>query len=145
MKHWKLNERYRKRLSGIILELDQFNVVSSTYGSDFSDILLKECAARIKASIRTVDIAFRFEEDAFFILLPETGLSQAFEVSQRIIKNCQEETYNYDGISHYQTVHIGIASLEDGTSITSEIFLVQAEVQLREMKNQEGGKRKRLE
>ena len=51
------------------LDLDNFKSVNDTYGHHAGDILLREVAIRIKATIREVDIAARLGGDEFALLI----------------------------------------------------------------------------
>ncbi len=77
-------ERYRKNLSAILADIDFFKNVNDTWGHDTGDVVLKETAKRLAASIREADHLFRWGGEEFLIVLPETGLAGAVETAEKV-------------------------------------------------------------
>ncbi len=66
----------------ILFDVDHFKSINDTYGHDAGDALLIEIAARLRAQIRTRDMAVRLGGDEFVVLMPGLTLPQA--VSARV-------------------------------------------------------------
>lgn len=77
-------ERYRFRVSLMILDIDNFKRVNDREGHVVADETLRRLARLIKDSIRDVDIATRYGGDEFAIILPETDLIQALDAAERL-------------------------------------------------------------
>ncbi len=78
------HSRYGGEFSLAILDLDNFKAYNDTFGHLSGDVLLREIGARIKASIRTADSAFRYGGDEFAIVLPRTDIESARQVAERV-------------------------------------------------------------
>ena len=66
-------ERTGGLLAMVMLDLDDFKVVNDTRGHGAGDELLRQCAQRLLASMRTGDTAARFGGDEFALLIEDAG------------------------------------------------------------------------
>lgn len=106
-------------LSLIRFDIDTFKAVNDTYGKDAGDDVLKAVAFTIKKNIReSMDIACRDGggADEFNAVLPETSLSDAVALGERIRQQVQAleiETIDRDSrpIKVRVTVSVGVANL----------------------------------
>jgi diguanylate cyclase (GGDEF)-like protein len=70
----------------LFIDLDRFKTINDTMGHDAGDQLLQEIAARLKQTLRAVDIVGRLGGDEFVILIEELNdLSQVEIVAGRIL------------------------------------------------------------
>jgi PAS domain S-box-containing protein len=76
--------RYGRSLSAIMIDTDKFKDINDNYSHSVGDQVLRIQAERIKTCIREVDILGRYGGDEFVILLPETDLSNALQVAERV-------------------------------------------------------------
>jgi diguanylate cyclase (GGDEF)-like protein len=81
-------KRYDYKLALIFLDLDGFKAVNDTFGHHIGDLLLKEVATKINASIRKVDIASRLGGDEFTIVVTHV---KDKEHAQKIAKKILQE------------------------------------------------------
>lgn len=72
-------ERSQHMLAVCYLDLDGFKPINDTYGHDIGDILLKEVASRLEASIRANDTAGRLGGDEFVLLLTNLENVEEYE------------------------------------------------------------------
>jgi diguanylate cyclase (GGDEF)-like protein len=77
--------RYSRRLSLLVLDLDDFKAVNDRVGHLSGDAALAEAAARLRQAARSADIPCRVGGDEFAIVLPESGLPEAEQLFRRIL------------------------------------------------------------
>lgn len=73
-----------RAISVLVLDIDHFKSVNDRFGHDAGDEVLKEFAARIKSSVRNVDIACRLGGEEFVIVMPEADSEVAFAAADRL-------------------------------------------------------------
>ena len=66
-----------KPLTALVIDIDYFKSINDSYGHDAGDDVLREFAARIKKSIRGIDLACRLGGEEFVIVMPETDMAVA--------------------------------------------------------------------
>lgn len=76
--------RHREPLTLIMLDLDHFQVVNDTHGQTVGDAVLARVAQICRRELRTEDLLGRYFADKFVCLLPETELTDAEIVAERI-------------------------------------------------------------
>jgi diguanylate cyclase (GGDEF)-like protein len=91
-------------------DIDNFKDINDTYGHLTGDKVLKEVAKIIRESIRSTDIAGRYGGDEFVILLPETPLSDALVVAEKIRRKFSRHPIQVNDKSFNVTLSIGITA-----------------------------------
>ncbi|MEN8171111.1 MAG: GGDEF domain-containing protein [Pseudomonadota bacterium] len=76
--------RYKRSLSVILLDIDDFKNVNDNYGHNTGDVVLKEFSSILKDGVRKADAVGRWGGEEFLIILPETGLEEAKNVAEQI-------------------------------------------------------------
>jgi diguanylate cyclase (GGDEF)-like protein len=76
--------RYRRPLSLVVLDLDDFKAVNDRIGHLSGDDVLAEIGERMRSVVRTADIACRIGGEEFAVLLPESALSDAEQLYERL-------------------------------------------------------------
>jgi diguanylate cyclase (GGDEF)-like protein len=108
--------RYKKPLSIILFDVDNFKKFNDTYGHPNGDIVLQEMAIMLKELLRDCDSLFRYGGEEFVTLLPETPLAEAAKVAERIRIFVETESPRFlTGITktHGVTVSVGVAALPE--------------------------------
>ncbi|GAB2181504.1 hypothetical protein DLREEDagrD3_17270 [Denitratisoma sp. agr-D3] len=76
--------RYASPLSVLLLDVDNFKQYNDTWGHLEGDNALKTMATTIRRNLRKTDGGYRYGGEEFVVLLPETPLSQAVILAERI-------------------------------------------------------------
>jgi diguanylate cyclase (GGDEF)-like protein len=117
--------RSNRPLSLLFVDLDGFKTINDTHGHLFGSRALVEAATVIQGGARETDVVARFGGDEFALVLPDTGLSGAVAVAERIRERiAAHEFLSTDGLAIRLTASVGVASLPDMTG--SADGLVQA-------------------
>ncbi len=105
-------DRYSKRLSLLMLDIDDFKRINDTYGHLVGDRVLSEVGLVLKSTVREVDIVARYGGEEFTIILPETDASGAFIVAEKIRETIAMHRFPdaEGGHSIHLTVSIGLSS-----------------------------------
>jgi diguanylate cyclase (GGDEF)-like protein len=76
--------RYGRRLALVVFDLDDFKAINDRIGHLAGDAVLAEVAERVRSVVRSADIACRVGGDEFGIILPESTLDDAEQLSRRM-------------------------------------------------------------
>jgi GGDEF domain-containing protein len=76
--------RYQRPLSVVIADLDRFKEVNDRHGHAAGDRVLRAAGRVLSSTVRRADLVVRFGGDEFVVLLPDTPLSAARQLAQRL-------------------------------------------------------------
>ena len=116
-----ISSRYNRAFSVMMLDIDLFKKVNDTYGHDVGDNVLKLVANILMRNKRAHDIAARFGGEEFVVLLPETSLSGAVVVAERIRMALESFNFKPLGCQHGVTISIGISEFPINGIDTKEL------------------------
>ena len=77
-------ERYGKKFSIIIGDIDHFKYFNDIYGHGLGDEILKKLAYLLKSNVRQGDVVCRYGGEEFAILLPETDKKDATTIAEKL-------------------------------------------------------------
>ncbi|MEW5887937.1 MAG: diguanylate cyclase [Pseudomonadota bacterium] len=111
-------ERYHRPLSLLMLDVDNFKDFNDRCGHLEGDRVLVRLAETIRGCLRRPDSAYRYGGEEFVILLPETPLSEARAVAERL-RECFEalEFHPAPGLTLRSSVSIGATQYVPGEDI----------------------------
>jgi len=120
----------------LMFDIDHFKQVNDTHGHDAGDDVLRELAARTLNSVRSVDLVARQGGEEFVVVMPETDLSIAAAVAERLRAAVAREpfTVKADGQNISITISVGVTSAAAGDD--RERMLKRADIALYMAKNQ---------
>ena len=113
---WSRFQRYYRSVSVLMLDIDHFKSVNDRYGHAVGDEAICAVAEACLAGKRKPDVVGRLGGEEIAVLLPETSLSRAAIVAERIRKKIEERTMTTHGVSFKVTASIGIAEAHVGMS-----------------------------
>lgn len=99
--------RFGEVFSLLIIDLDSFKNYNDVYGHLYGDKILTIIAERIKESIRSIDLSFRYGGDEFVVFLPQSSAENTLKVAERIRSSIDNEV-DHKGMP--VTCSIGIAT-----------------------------------
>lgn len=128
-------QKNNKPLSFMMVDVDHFKKVNDTYGHLAGDEVLKKVPECIMKNIRATDMTARYGGEEFAVILPDTSISQAADVAERIRKSIEEHSFiiSVDPKQIHCTVSIGVAV--STTEDTMESLIARADKALYHVKN----------
>ena len=82
--------RFNRPLSVLMLDIDHFKGINDTYGHPVGDQVLRTLADCFRQNKRGIDVEGRYGGEEFVLLLPETLLSGAGQIAERIRQSVAE-------------------------------------------------------
>jgi len=127
-------QRYGRHLSVVMLDLDGFKEINDSLGHGVGDQALKLITERARGNLREADVMGRLGGDEFCILLPETDMTDALHVAERIRRAFEAEPFTLAGISHQIGVSLGATTLPLGFDMTATRLIARADSAMYEAK-----------
>lgn len=109
------------QLVALLINLDNFRRINEGLGHATGDVILKEVANRIVATLRPSDHVARAGGDEFLVLLPDTQLAYAMRVAERIRMAVSDSPLRNASEVVTVTVSIGVANLPNKTVSAEEV------------------------
>lgn len=120
--------RYKRELSIIFFDIDDFKDVNDNYGHEAGDKLLVEISETVRNNLRSSDLCIRWGGEEFVIFLPETNLKNAAEFAEKI-----QRLFNGISISENKSTSasFGVAQFMENESLDafvsrSDLLMYQA-------------------
>ena len=118
---WRRAARVGDPLALILLDIDNFKAINDTYGHQAGDDVLRKVGEVLARSVRQVDLAARYGGEEFAVIVPETDLVGAIDLSERLRKALEiEETELRNGTRLSVTASFG-AVVKDGLTGTEQL------------------------
>lgn len=102
------SQRYDYSMSCLMIDIDDFKSYNDRNGHQAGDLALKITAHALKAALRSADVACRYGGEEFCILLPQTSLSEAGVIAERMRQRVAEKDYPYGKSQPLGTVTVSI-------------------------------------
>ncbi|MCC0057002.1 MAG: PleD family two-component system response regulator [Rhodobiaceae bacterium] len=101
-------------LSMLILDIDFFKSVNDTHGHDVGDEVIREFARRLQRNTRGIDMTCRFGGEEFIVVMPDTDISLAIRVAERVRRSVADEPFAVQNGARFIdiTTSAGVATIE---------------------------------
>jgi diguanylate cyclase (GGDEF)-like protein len=106
-------KRFNSAISAIFFDLDHFKGINDTYGHEVGDQVLQQVVTCCQEVIRKIDIFARIGGEEFIIILPETSLSIAVDVAERIRKTVANCIIMANSHQIKMTLSLGVSELSE--------------------------------
>jgi len=113
----KRSKRYDYPMSFLMIDIDDFKAYNDNNGHQAGDLALQITANCLKAALRSADVASRYGGEEFCILLPQTAISEAGVIADRIRQRVATTHY-----PHGKMQPLGALTLSIGVSTFSPII-----------------------
>ncbi len=104
-------QRYSTPLAVVMFDIDNFKLINDVFGHQAGDTLLTRVAQIARERSRQADVLARYGGEEFILLLPNTGVQDAFAAAEDIrqkVAGCRHEA---DGQKVRLTVSAGVAEI----------------------------------
>jgi diguanylate cyclase (GGDEF)-like protein len=128
LRQFLLNEirrarRYGSSVSALFLDVDDFKRVNDAHGHLAGSHVLMEMAAVILSSIRDTDAVARYGGDEFVIVLPDTGITLAGTVAERIREKIMHHLFHAGrNLKLSLSASFGVASFPEHASSPQQLI-----------------------
>lgn len=119
---WSSVQRTKRNLSIIMVDIDHFKHVNDNYGHDVGDIVLREVAQAIQATVRSSDEACRLGGEEFLIICKNTSEDECMVAAERLRAAIESHVIEEPSFNKNITVSLGVASSEGGYETVNELF-----------------------
>jgi diguanylate cyclase (GGDEF)-like protein len=117
-------KRHGREFSLMMLDLDHFKQFNDKWGHPFGDRVLNGVGSLLSAVVRNIDSVSRYGGEEFVIILPDTPLSSALEVADRLRKKVSDHVWNLDptGNPVRISMSIGVATFPHHGQTPSDLI-----------------------
>lgn len=107
--------RYRRPLSVIMCDIDDFKKINDRFGHLTGDYVIKETSRRLLGRVRREELLARYGGEEFVAVLPETDHQGALIFGEQVRRLVAEETFEYEGEQFTTTISVGVATAQSQT------------------------------
>ena len=135
---WRLCFREQKPLSLILVDVDYFKRYNDRYGHLAGDDCLKSVAQTLSETVRRpYDLVARYGGEEFACVLPNTVLSGAVEIAERMQARVRTLGIEHSAsdVDRVVTISLGVATLTPTGELGFEALIEAADKQLYEAKS----------
>jgi diguanylate cyclase (GGDEF)-like protein len=119
--------RYKLKASLLMLDIDHFKSFNDNYGHLAGNMVLIEVSKIFKSIVRITDLVARYGGEEFAVLMPETAVSDAAKIAEKICAGISGHTYEYDDQKMKVTISIGAAECDGSMEqVLTETDLIEA-------------------
>ncbi len=118
-------KRYHRSLALLMMDIDHFKSINDTYGHQNGDVVLRHACNKIVEELRSCDVTGRYGGEEFMVILPETNLSQAEIIAERLRQRIEETSVAVDEHSNIRfTVSIGVSACPESADEAEDLVWI---------------------
>ncbi len=117
-------ERFGRKLSLLVTDIDHFKSVNDTYGHDVGDVVIKGLGDLLNRVKRDTDRVARFGGEEFCVLCEETDTDGAIKLAERIREEIAATVFPSDLGKLSVTCSIGVATFPKDAATPAELFKI---------------------
>jgi two-component system, cell cycle response regulator len=108
----------------LMFDIDFFKKVNDSYGHAAGDAVLKEVSLRVGRNVRAFDLVSRYGGEEFVVVLPETPLSVAVVVAERLRATIAEKPISVGdpAIDLDISISVGVTVTRDATETAASLM-----------------------
>ncbi|MGC9665842.1 diguanylate cyclase [Planosporangium sp. 12N6] len=114
-------QRHHRPAAVIMLDVDHFKQINDTYGHPVGDEVIREVAARLRASTRDGDVVGRYGGEEFVLVTPETGAG-SIRLAERLRTAICAEPVPTEAGPLSVTISVGVAHAGSGEEDLSDLL-----------------------
>jgi diguanylate cyclase (GGDEF)-like protein len=104
--------KMNRSLSLLMIDIDKFDDVYKSLGKSISDYILSDISEIIRKTVKEADIPARCGDARFGIILPNTRITDAWEVGERLVKIVSDMRFVIEGKKDvFVTMSLGATEL----------------------------------
>lgn len=108
------SKKQKRHFSLLIIDVDNFKIINDKYGHLAGDKILTDLARVFKASVRKIDICFRYGGNEIAIILPNSGKEAAENIITRLETKLDRQKFAAeDGYTLRLQLSVGLAIFPD--------------------------------
>ena len=110
-------QRSKKAFSIIMGDIDHFKRFNDEHGHDAGDFVLVQVAKILMANCRDQDKPGRWGGEEFLIFLPETGLTGAATLAEKMRKEIESHSFQFNELNFKVTISFGVNTFAEGQAM----------------------------
>lgn len=133
LRDWRQSQREQTSLSLILVDVDHFKRYNYHYGHQAGDAALQAVARVLTSTLRRPhDLLARYGGEEFVGVLPNTGLSEAVKLAERMQAGVRALNLEHSGSPEAQvvTISLGVATVVARSDLAPQALVEAADQQL---------------
>ncbi|HMI94570.1 MAG TPA: diguanylate cyclase, partial [Polyangiales bacterium] len=115
-------ERFERKLSLVITDIDHFKLVNDTYGHATGDVVIKELGEILNRLKRETDVVARFGGEEFCVLCEETDTAGALQLAERVRQEVERTSFETEVGKLQVTCSFGVATFPEHAGTRERLF-----------------------
>jgi len=106
-------KRYKHPASLVLLSVDGYDDLAGQFGPLTAEAIQKIVSHAIRSALREVDVASKYNQWQYAVILPQTNAAGASLVGERMRLRVGSQAINHNGQNFSVTASIGVATFPD--------------------------------